>query len=94
MDVMVNQKRILPLTKAADHKGFSLAGLWRRYSRGGGKYAYTTFHAVSSGSVRIPEIEKWLVKEGFKKELLEAQGNHNKEKKTNKKTNGRKGQDV
>ncbi len=69
----VNRKAILPVTKAADLRGFSLAGLWRRYRRGGGKYSYTTFHAVSSGRHRVEEIEVWLIKEGFKVALKEAQ---------------------
>lgn len=72
-----SRKPILPVTKAADFRGFSLAGLWRRFVREtGSKYSYTTFHGVASGRIRVEEIEAWLIKEGFKVALKEAQDMH------------------
>ena len=76
-----NQKSILPVTKAANFRGFSLAGLWRRFVREtGSKYSYTTFHGVTSGRIRVEGMEAWLVKEGFKSALEEAQAMQNNKK--------------
>jgi len=68
-----NQKVTLPVTKAANFLGYSIAGLWKRFVREtGSKYSYSTFHGVISGRIRVEEMEAWLVKEGFEKELVEA----------------------
>jgi len=81
MTTAINRKLILPVTKAADFRGFSLAGLWRRFVREtGSKYSYTTFHIVASGRHRVEEIEAWLVKEGFEVALKEAQAMQNNKK--------------
>jgi len=73
MLIKYNSKIKRPVTKAVDEKGFSLAGLWRRYIREGGKYSYSTFSAVASGRLRVPKIVDWLIKEGYGKELAQAQ---------------------
>ena len=76
MRMAVNQKVTLPVTIAADFRGYSIAGLYKRFVREtGSKYSYSTFHAVASGRHRIEEMETWLIKEGFKSELKEAQKN-------------------
>lgn len=73
-----NQKVTLPVAKAAHFLGYSISGLWKRFVRETkSKYSYPTYHAVTSGRLRIEEIESWLKKEGFGKELREAQSIQN-----------------
>lgn len=81
MRIAANQKSILPVAKAADFRGFSIAGLWKRFVREtGSKYSYASFHGTTSGRIRVKEIEAWLIEEGFGEELKEAQITYNKKK--------------
>jgi len=74
MTTAINYKSTLPVSKAANFRGYSISGLHRRWQREtGGTYKYPTFYAVSSGRLRVPEIEEWLEKEGFGADLKEAQ---------------------
>jgi len=82
MITALNQKIILPVTKAADYLGFSIVSLWKKYVRDtGSKYSYPTFHGVTSGRIRIADMEAWLIHQGFGKELRKAQEIQNKKKK-------------
>jgi len=79
-----NQKSILPVTKAANFQGFSIAGLWKRFVREtDSKYSYPTFHGVTSGRIRVEGMEAWLIKEGFEVTLKEAQDMQNKKNRGN-----------
>ena len=76
-----NRKSILPVAKAADFRGFSIAGLWKRFVRKtGSKYSYASFHGTTSGRMRVEKIEAWLIEEGFESELKEAQTMQDKNK--------------
>ena len=74
MRMPANQKSIHPVAKAADFRGFTIAGLWKRFVRKTGHYySYASFHGTTSGRIRIEKIEAWLIEEGFGEELKEAQ---------------------
>ncbi len=85
MRMAVNNKSTLPVTLAADFLGLSIVGLWKRFVREtGSTYSYATFHAVVSGRHRLEGMESWIRKQGFKKELKEAQATYNKKSAANK----------
>lgn len=72
-----------PVTKAMYEKGYSLRGLYRKAKREGVDCNLSTFEAVAYGRMRGTEttrdIEAWFKKNGFGKELKEAQDNYQKE---------------
>ena len=88
MNIPVNTKNTLPVTKAAYEKGTFVMSEWRQYRIAGGEYSSATFNAVCAGRLRVPEIEKWLIENGYKKSLKEAQKNHESLHKERKAANG------
>lgn len=81
MRMAENQKVTLPVAKAADFLGFTIAGLFRRFVREtGSEYSYSTFHSVTIGRMKVEEMERWLIKEGYEKKLKEAQTLYNEKK--------------
>jgi len=79
MRIATNLKVTLPVAKAADFRGYSIAGLWRIFAREtGSKYSYATFHAVTSGRIKVEVIEDWLATHGYQSELEKAQSIQNR----------------
>ena len=79
MTTTLNRKSTLPVSLAANYKGYSIAGLYKLFAREtGSTYSYTMFHGCSSGRWRVGIIENWLINEGFGVELKKAQKMHRK----------------